>query len=177
MNFLALHDDVKFIIANLLASDLKIRTMLSKNHDIQKILFGGDVVYNDDLNHYINLQYNAKDNDDFKSAKIFKIYQDLSYTRDVVYIGSTCDALSKCMSNFRIKSKSRVNWSHAKFYMMTHQTYINCKIELIKDFPCNTYVCMYVCMYMLYSFFHTYMHTYIILNCTELHTNFTWKLA
>ena len=86
MNFLALNDDVKFIIANHLASDLKTRTMLSKNHDIQKILFGGDVVYNDDLNHYINLQYNAKDNDDFKSAKIFKIYQDLSYTRDIVYV-------------------------------------------------------------------------------------------
>ena len=136
MNFFALHDNVKFIIANHLASDLKIRTMLSKNHDIQKILFG-DVVYNDDLNHYINLHYNAKDNDDFKSAKIFKIYQDLSYTRDVVYIGSACDTLSKCMSNFRIKSKSRVNWAYDKFYMMIHQSYINCKIEFIEDFPCN----------------------------------------
>jgi len=30
MNFLALNDDVKFIIANHLASDLKTRTMLSK---------------------------------------------------------------------------------------------------------------------------------------------------
>ena len=109
MNFLTLNDDVKFIIATHLASDLKIRALLSKNHDLQKILFK-DVVYNDDLNHYINLQYNAKDNDDFKSAKIFKIYQDLSYTRDVVYIGSTCDTLSKFMSNFRSKSKSRVNW-------------------------------------------------------------------
>ena len=108
MNFLALHD-------NHLASDLKIRGMLSKNHDLQQILFG-DVVYNDDLNHYINLEYNAKDNDDFKNAKIFKIYQDLSYTRDVVYIGSTCDTLSKCMSNFRIKSKSRVNWSYVCMY-------------------------------------------------------------
>ena len=48
MNFLALHDDVKFIIATHLASDLKIRALLSKNHDIQPILFG-DVVYNDDL--------------------------------------------------------------------------------------------------------------------------------
>ncbi len=47
MNFLALHDDVKFIIAMHLASDLKIRTLLSKNHDIQKILFN-EVVYNDD---------------------------------------------------------------------------------------------------------------------------------
>jgi hypothetical protein len=115
MNFLALHDDVKFIIATHLASDLKIRALLSKNHDLQQILFG-DVVYNDDLNHYINLEYNAKDNDDFKNAKIFKIYQDLSYTRDVVYIGSTCDTLSKCMSNFRIKSKSRVNWSYVCMY-------------------------------------------------------------
>jgi hypothetical protein len=107
MNFLALHDDVKFIIATHLASDLKIRALLSKNHDLQQILFG-DVVYNDDLNHYINLQYNAKENDDFQNAKIFKIYQDLSYTRDIVYIGSTCDTLRKCMSNFNIKSKSRV---------------------------------------------------------------------
>jgi hypothetical protein len=47
MNFLALHDDVKFIIATHLASDLKIRALLSKNHDLQQILFG-DVVYNDD---------------------------------------------------------------------------------------------------------------------------------
>ena len=62
MNFLALHDDVKFIIATHLASDLKIRAMLSKNHDIQKILFN-EVVYNDDLNNYINLKYNAKEND------------------------------------------------------------------------------------------------------------------
>jgi hypothetical protein len=58
MNFLALHDDVKFIIATHLASDLKIRALLSKNHDLQKILFK-DVVYNDDLNHYINLEYNV----------------------------------------------------------------------------------------------------------------------
>ena len=136
MNFLALYDDEKFFIATHLASDLKIRALLSKNHDLQKILFK-DIVYNDDLNHYINLQQNAKDNDDFKNAKIFKIYQDLSYTRDIVYIGSTCDTLSKCMSNFRIKSKSRVNWAYDKFYMMIHQSYINCKIELIEDFPCN----------------------------------------
>jgi hypothetical protein len=40
MNFLALHDDAKFIIATHLASDLKIRALLSKNHDLQQILFG-----------------------------------------------------------------------------------------------------------------------------------------
>ena len=136
MNFLALNDDVKFIIASHLASDLKIRSLLSKNHGIQKKLFN-EVVYNDDLNNYINLKYNAKENDHFKNAKIFKIYQDLPYTRDVVYIGSTCDTLSKCMSNFNTKSKSRVNWARDKFHMMIRCSYINCKIELIENFPCN----------------------------------------
>ena len=109
MNFLALNDDVKFIIASHLASDLKIRTLLSKNHDIQKILFG-DIMYDDDFCKYLHLKYDAKENDDFKNAKIFKIYEDLSNTRDVVYIGSICDTLSKCMSIFKIKSKPRVNW-------------------------------------------------------------------
>jgi hypothetical protein len=41
------------------------------------------------------------------------------------------------MSNFRIKSKSRVNWANDKFYMMIRSSYINSKIELIEDFPCN----------------------------------------
>jgi len=86
---------------------------------------------------YLNLQYNAKENDDFKSAKIFKIDEDLSNTRDIVYIGSTCETLNKCMTNFKMKSKSRVNWSYAKFYMMVRSSYINCKIELIENFPCN----------------------------------------
>ena len=84
MNFLALNDDVKFIIANHLASDLKTRTMLSKNHDLQKISFK-DIVYNDDLNHYVKLQYIVKDNDDFKNAKIFKIYQ-VYHIQEMSYI-------------------------------------------------------------------------------------------
>ena len=41
------------------------------------------------------------------------------------------------MSNFRSKSKSRINHAHDKYYMIIHQSYINCKIELIEDFPCN----------------------------------------
>jgi hypothetical protein len=84
VNFLALHDDVKFIIATHLASDLKIRTMLSKNQDLQQILFG-DVVYNDDLNHYVNLQYNAKENDDFKMQKYSK-YIKISHIQEISYI-------------------------------------------------------------------------------------------
>ena len=76
MNFLALNDDVKFIITKHLASDFKIRTLFSKNHDLQKILFG-DIVFDDDLCKYLNLKNDAKENDDFKNAKIFKIYEDL----------------------------------------------------------------------------------------------------
>ena len=41
------------------------------------------------------------------------------------------------MSNFRIRSRSRVNWSYDKFYMMIRSSYINCKFELIENFPCN----------------------------------------
>ena len=137
MNFLALNDDVKFIIASHLASDLKIRSLLSKNHGIQKKLFN-EVVYNDDLNNYINLKYNAKENDNFKNGKIFKIYQDLPNTKDVVYIGSTCDTLKKCMTNFNIKSNSKVNYLSDKFYMMIHSSCINCKIELIENYPCDS---------------------------------------
>jgi hypothetical protein len=41
------------------------------------------------------------------------------------------------MTNFRSKSKSRVNWARDEFYMMIHCSYMNCKIELIENFPCN----------------------------------------
>ncbi len=54
-----------------------------------------------------------------------------------IYIGSTCDTLSTCMTKFRIKSKSRVNWSCDNLCMMIRSSYINCKIELIENFPCN----------------------------------------
>jgi hypothetical protein len=36
-----------------------------------------------------------------------------------------------------MKSKSRLNWNCEKLYMMIRTSYINCKIELIQDFPCN----------------------------------------
>ena len=53
MKFLAMNDDVKFIIFKHLASDLKARSIISKYHDLQEILFG-DVVYNDDLCTYFS---------------------------------------------------------------------------------------------------------------------------
>ncbi len=54
MDFLALNDDVKFIISKHLASDLKIRTLLSKNHDLQKILFG-EIMFDDDLCKFLKI--------------------------------------------------------------------------------------------------------------------------
>ena len=48
MDFLALNDDVKYIISKHLALYLKIRTLLSKHHDLQKILFG-EIVFDDDF--------------------------------------------------------------------------------------------------------------------------------
>jgi hypothetical protein len=41
------------------------------------------------------------------------------------------------MSKFRIKSKSRVNWSYDKFVMMIRSSYLNFKFELLENFPCN----------------------------------------
>jgi hypothetical protein len=127
MDFLALNDDVKFIISKHLQSDLKIRKMLSTYHD-QKILFG-EIVFDDDFCKVLKLQNDVKENDDFKNAKLFKIYEDLTNTRDVVYIGSTCDTLSKCVSKFRIKSKSRVNWSFYTIYTI-YVTITNHHVEL-----------------------------------------------
>ena len=49
MSFLALNDDVKFMISKHLLSDCKTRSMLSKYHHLQKILFG-QIVFDDDFN-------------------------------------------------------------------------------------------------------------------------------
>ena len=81
MDFLALNDDVKFIISKHLQSDLKIRKMLSTYHD-QKILFG-EIVFDDDFCKVLKLQNDVKENDDFKNAKIYKIHKDIN---DVIYI-------------------------------------------------------------------------------------------
>ena len=84
MDFLALNDDVKFIISKHLASDLKIRTLLSKNHDLQKILFG-DIMYDDDFCKYFKLMYDAKENDDFKMQK-YSRFTKISQILEMSYI-------------------------------------------------------------------------------------------
>ena len=44
---------------------------------------------------------------------------------------------SRYMKISIILSKSHVNWSYDKFYMMIRSSYINCKIELIENGPCD----------------------------------------
>ena len=58
--------------------------MLSKNHDLQQILFG-DVIYNDDLCKYLNLQCNAKEMMILKMQKYSK-FTKISQTQEISYI-------------------------------------------------------------------------------------------
>jgi hypothetical protein len=108
-----------------------------------------------------------------------------------MYIGSTCFSLTKCMSNFKRKSLSKVNWRYDDFYKLIY--YNNVNIELIQNCPCNnadevlskknevrdklineikkivTYVCVCMCMYVcIYIRMHTHVHarTYVcVLTC------------
>ena len=43
-----------------------------------------------------------KNNDDFNNGNIYMIYKDIN---DVIYIGSTCFSLKKCLSKFKKKIK------------------------------------------------------------------------
>ena len=60
MNFLDLKDDVKLIITKNLLNDLKIRTILSKHDDLQKLLFG-EIVFDDDFCKILKLQNDVKE--------------------------------------------------------------------------------------------------------------------
>ena len=72
---------------------------MEKHYDLQKaIIFFGEIVFDNDFCKILKLQNDVKENDDFKNAKIFQIHKDLNNTSDVVYIGSTCDTIRKCMS-------------------------------------------------------------------------------
>ncbi len=59
MNFLDLNDDVKVIISRHLQKNCKIHTMLSKHHDLQKILFG-EIVFDDDFCKIFNYRMMLK---------------------------------------------------------------------------------------------------------------------
>jgi hypothetical protein len=102
MTFFDLNDDVKSIIAKHLTSDYKISTMfMSKHQDLQKILFG-EIVFDNDFHKIKKIHDDVKDDDDFNNGKIYKIYKDIN---DVLYIGTTCNTLKKCLSKFKKNQK------------------------------------------------------------------------
>ena len=74
MNFLDLNDDVKFIISKQLQSHCKIRTMLSKYHDLQKILFA-EIVFDDDFRKILKLQ------NDVKEMMILKMLKNIRFIK------------------------------------------------------------------------------------------------
>lgn len=72
---------------------------------------------------------------DYANGKIYKILNSID---DEIYVGSTCQALSKRMSCHR-KNSVRIRLLHLKLYK--HMTELGCEhfyIELIESYPCNS---------------------------------------
>ena len=75
---------------------------------------------------------------DYKNGRIYKI-TDIAYTK--MYIGSTCQSLSKRFSNHKATYKQ---WQNGKCNKLTVYDIFNefgignCKIELIEKFECNS---------------------------------------
>jgi group I intron endonuclease len=70
---------------------------------------------------------------DYSKGKIYKITNDLN---DDVYIGSTCDTLSRRFSNH--KSKSNKDPNKSPFHSsMSDIGYERFRIQLIEDYPCQ----------------------------------------
>ena len=75
----------------------------------------------------------------YQNGKIYKIW---SLETDKIYIGSTCDSLTNRMCKHRLDYKK---WKEGKINNITNSVVLfdlvgleNCKIEWVKDFPCET---------------------------------------
>ena len=101
---------------------------ISKHQDLQKILFG-EIVFDNDFHKIKKIHDDVKDDDDFNNGKIYKMYKDIN---NVLYIGTTCNTLKKCLSKFKKESKIKRSWLNGKFYNMIHLDDVN--IELINNF-------------------------------------------
>jgi hypothetical protein len=74
---------------------------------------------------------------DYKNGKIYKI-TDIAYTK--MYIGSTCQPLSKRFTNHKKDYKLWKNGKRGKFTsfdLFDEFGIENCKIELIENYECN----------------------------------------
>jgi hypothetical protein len=73
-----------------------LETQKKKNHDPPRILFG-DIMYNDDICKYLNLQYNAKENDDLKNVKIRMYVYIYTYVYIYIYACDMCIYIYVCV--------------------------------------------------------------------------------
>lgn len=71
---------------------------------------------------------------DYTNAKIYKIVNDVD---DEVYIGSTCQPLSKRMAEHRASMKSKRDGKIKLYQHMTNVGVENCKILLVEETPCE----------------------------------------
>ena len=74
---------------------------------------------------------------DYKNGKIYKI-TDIAYTK--MYIGSTCQSLSKRLSKHKASYKTWKDGKRSKttsFDLFEEFGIENCKIELIENYECN----------------------------------------
>ena len=71
---------------------------------------------------------------DFGKGKIYKITNDYN---DEVYVGSTCDLLTKRFSNHKVKSKDDTKNSSPIHKLMNEIGFDRFRIELIEDYACQ----------------------------------------
>ncbi len=71
---------------------------------------------------------------DFSKAKIYKITND--YNNDV-YVGSTCDSLTKRFSGHKLCLNSNKNNNRPIYKLMNEIGFERFRIELIEDYPCQ----------------------------------------
>ena len=105
---------------------------LCLNIKIYKKIIFGEIVFDSDFHKITKIHDDVKDDDDFNNGNICKIYK---YINDVLYTGTTCITLKKCLSKFKKDSKIKRNWSNNECYNIIYLNNVN--IELIEIFPCD----------------------------------------
>ena len=71
---------------------------------------------------------------DYKNAKIYCIR---NYTDDDIYVGSTCQPLSKRMADHRIAINSKRDFNMNLYVKMREHGANNFYIELLEEYPCE----------------------------------------
>ena len=71
---------------------------------------------------------------EFSKAKIYKITNDFN---DDVYVGSTCDELTKRFSKHKVDSRNPNKNNRPLYRLVNEIGFERFRIELIEDYPCQ----------------------------------------